>query len=680
MKPPAQSATVENEAEENLRRTLMNLPIPVLCGSNGETPLITLVNRAFTTAFGYTHEDIPTVERWLELAYPDPAYRAKVLAAWLAGLETGRRDPDAVGRDTVHVQAKDGTVRDIIFRATLLPSGPVCTLQDITDLERYTRLLAEARAEAEAEATLRQRMTLAARAAKSAFWEWNLSTDTITWSAEMMDVFGVSETERHNEPMLWKLWQARVHPQDWTAAEAHAMKARETQSPINMEYRIILSDGEVRWIESRGDVLRETTAGPVRIAGISIDVTDRKLAEQTAATYREQLEQLLAERTSELDAAKRALERTAYELTENIPAGTFVMIQPPGASLGHFSFASNRFLELLGLTREAAEQDPLNVFARVHPDDHDEYLRKNIAVFERRIPLSEEFRTIIGGETRWLNAASNPRTLPDGSTVWEGVLTDITVEKEAALREKHREENHRRELGNKLRTSLNAAALAHEINQPLSRILLRARLDLEKENSAGRETLQALIDDAERVIATIEKMRVLLRNIETAQQPIDVAQVVRSALLQLKQPLRAGRIEVSHTGPRESCHILGDDVQLQMVMVNLVRNAIEAIEAIGESDGPRREISIELVPHEDTIDIVIGDSGLGWPGGTIDDVLLRTTKPEGSGIGLYVVKTALDNHGGRIAIGSSPLGGAEFRITLPRAARGVPSASVGPQG
>lgn len=116
-----------------------------------------------------------------------------------------------------------------------------------------------------------------------------------------------------------------------------------------------------------------------------------------------------------------------------------------------------------------------------------------------------------------------------------------------------------------------------------------------------------------------------------------------------------------------------------MVMVNLVRNAIEAIEAIGESDGPRREISIELVPHEDTIDIVIGDSGLGWPGGTIDDVLLRTTKPEGSGIGLYVVKTALDNHGGRIAIGSSPLGAPSSASPFP-AARGVPSASVGPQG
>ncbi|MBU3666368.1 MAG: ATP-binding protein [Chthoniobacterales bacterium] len=54
-----------------------------------------------------------------------------------------------------------------------------------------------------------------------------------------------------------------------------------------------------------------------------------------------------------------------------------------------------------------------------------------------------------------------------------------------------------------------------------------------------------------------------------------------------------------------------------------------------------------------------------WPGGTLDEMLLNTSKPEGSGIGLYIVKTAVENHRGTITIGRSPLGGAEFRITLP---------------
>ena len=175
--------------------------------------------------------------------------------------------------------------------------------------------------------------------------------------------------------------------------------------------------------------------------------------------------------------------------------------------------------------------------------------------------------------------------------------------------------------------------------------------------------MRALIDDAERVVTTIEKMRVLLRNVATDQKPVDLAQVVRSALHQLKQPLRAACVTVTHAGQDQRCVVLGDDVQLQMIVTNLVGNAIEAID---ESGSARREIFIGCLPHDGTVELVVGDSGPGWPGGSIDEALLRTTKRGGAGIGLYVVKTALDNHRGQIAIGRSPLGGAEFRITLAR--------------
>lgn len=230
-------------------------------------------------------------------------------------------------------------------------------------------------------------------------------------------------------------------------------------------------------------------------------------------------------------------------------------------------------------------------------------------------------------------------------------------------REKTTEQKQRELIEDKLKTSLNAAAVAHEINQPLSRILLRARLDLEKDSAAGKETLLALIDDAERVVTTIEKMKVLLRNVETVQKPVDLAQIVRSSLHQLKQPLRSARVKVTHTGPEQDCVVLGDDVQLQMILTNLVRNAIEAI---SDSNSPQREISITRILHEETIELVIGDSGPGWPGGTIEEMLLQTSKPGGSGIGLYVVKTAMENHRSRIEIGRSPLGGAEFRLAFRR--------------
>ncbi len=99
--------------------------------------------------------------------------------------------------------------------------------------------------------------------------------------------------------------------------------------------------------------------------------------------------------------------------------------------MAKFSFMSSRFLELCGLERQAAEENPFNAFACVHPEDHAEWVRKNAESFEKKIPFSEECRVVANGVTRWIHAESVPRDLPDGSIVWEGVLTDISRRKTA---------------------------------------------------------------------------------------------------------------------------------------------------------------------------------------------------------------------------------------------------------
>ena len=76
-----------------------------------------------------------------------------------------------------------------------------------------------------------------------------------------------------------------------------------------------------------------------------------------------------------------------------------------------------------------------------------------------------------------------------------------------------------------------------------------------------------------------------------------------------------------------------------------------------------------VIDGADKAEIVIGDSGPGWPGGTLDEALLASSKPAGTGIGLFVVRTAVENHRGTVTIGRSRLGGAEFRIVLPRRTR-----------
>lgn len=363
------------------------------------------------------------------------------------------------------------------------------------------------------------------------------------------------------------------------------------------------------------------------------------------------------------------LHRTAYELTESIPVGTYTMVLPPGGGMGRFSFMSTRFLELTGLDREAAAADPFQAFACVHPDDHAEWVRRNAEVFADKLPFFGECRIIVRGEVRWITAESSPRDLPDGSTVWEGVLIDITDRKRAeeALMAANRArelaaEAHRRELEHKLRVSLAAAAIAHEIDQPLATILLQSKT-VDKPGEAV-DALAVVAREAERVVATIDRMRKLLRSVQTEHAAVDLALVVQRSLLMIEDAARAAGVAVESAGLERPVVVSGDEVQLQIAAGNLLRNAIEALR---DRAAGRRRIRVEVVESAADVELVVGDSGPGWSGAERVGAPLATTKPEGTGVGLFVVRTVVENHGGSVAFRTSPLGGAEVRCRLPRA-------------
>jgi PAS domain S-box-containing protein len=510
----------------------------------------------------------------------------------------------------------------------------------------------------------------------------------------------------------------------------------------------------------------------------------------------------------ELLEARGKLERTAYELTDNIPVGTFTMVQPAGRGMAFFSFLSTRFLELTGLEREEAQSDPMKVFSCVHPEDRDEWVRKNAHVFEHMLPFHESCRVVVKGEVRWITAESTPRRLSDGSVVWEGVLTDITERKlaeqklaeseahlrrildnipiplvcttlekesritflneqftrtfgytlediptladwarvaypdaqyrteafaawdpalerairnkgtvesmefhvtnkegrkldvlisavvmeemmlgclidvternrmtaeldEARIREIRNEVEQKRKIQQKLLSSLAASAIAHEINQPLASIMINSKIALEKLDSEDtteqegeiRPILENLIRESDHALSTIEKMKVLMRNVQTDHKPARLSTVVRSSLLQFKNPIADSGISVAAEGD-ESLSVVGDDAQIQLALINLIRNAIEGIEL---AQSTRREISIGWREAGDCVELTVGDSGPGWrDGAPPDETPLETTKPSGSGIGLFVVRTAVQNHGGSVSFGTSPLGGAEVKLSFPK--------------
>ncbi|NDG24000.1 MAG: GHKL domain-containing protein [Synechococcaceae bacterium WBB_10_009] len=228
----------------------------------------------------------------------------------------------------------------------------------------------------------------------------------------------------------------------------------------------------------------------------------------------------------------------------------------------------------------------------------------------------------------------------------------------------------------KLRTSLEASAVAHEIKLPLSQILLSSRLLLEGADAdaalgaATRAELSAIAAAADQVVTTIEKMRTLLRNVQTNHSRLNLAHVANSALLYIRPALNRAGVQIERMGLGQPCLIDGDSTQLQIALVNLLRNSLEAL----EQQPPVRRLRVSLEQHSDQAFLQIEDNGPGFP--ALPDLLepLQTSRREGSGLGLFVVTTTLENHKGSIELGRSSLGGAAVTLRLPLAAAdGLPS-------
>lgn len=242
--------------------------------------------------------------------------------------------------------------------------------------------------------------------------------------------------------------------------------------------------------------------------------------------------------------------------------------------------------------------------------------------------------------------------------------------RQARLREKLLKEKQVLTLQKKLQTSVVAAAVAHEINQPLSQILLKTRLALESLPASGKkhghlsDLLQGIVSDSVKVKSTIEKMRALLRNVPTTLKPVHLRDVIDSSLLYLKPRLKQSAVAVETSTQGTPRPIAGDAQQLQLAFSNLIRNALDAVSNMPLGG---RKIRIQLIQRTTAIELVIGDSGPGISPEIKAEIfdLLTSDKPQGTGIGLYLVRTAMINHGGTVRHGFSDLGGVEFCLSFP---------------
>lgn len=288
--------------------------------------------------------------------------------------------------------------------------------------------------------------------------------------------------------------------------------------------------------------------------------------------------------------------RVAYDLTENIPVGTYTMVLRPGDEIANFHFVSKRFLEITGLTREEAQSDPLRAFECVHPEDLPVWIEKNRYAFERRCHFREETRVIIDGDTRWVVAESSPRRLEDGSWLWEGVIQDITDQKlaEAALAATTQLLVEQKQSEARLQER---QSLLRDMHDGLGAQLTLAAIRLRQGRISSGEAYQILRD-------CLADLRILMDSLDGIEQSL------LYCLSGLKQ-----RVEMSLAGGTISCTWdLDLNIKSELpprVVLDILRIVNEAITNAIRHSGCQI-INISAREAGDHIQIEISDDGKGF--------------------------------------------------------------------
>jgi signal transduction histidine kinase len=214
------------------------------------------------------------------------------------------------------------------------------------------------------------------------------------------------------------------------------------------------------------------------------------------------------------------------------------------------------------------------------------------------------------------------------------------------------------------------ASIAHEINQPLGSILTNtetARAILKSPNpniNELNEILGDILKDDQRATEVIRRMRSLLKNAPFELKNFDLNEVVEETI-GFFSALAVGRnFKMANVITQDALPILGDRIQLQQVILNLVVNGIDAMK---DTPDENRIITIRTSRVENFAQLTVSDHGSGIPEDKLKEVFepFFTSKPEGMGMGLSIARTIVEAHNGQLSAQNRDHGGATFRIRLP---------------
>ncbi|MGE5213976.1 MAG: PAS domain S-box protein [Nitrospirota bacterium] len=595
---------------------------PVLIWMSGVDKLCTYFNKRWLEFTGRSLEE-EMGNGWLEGVHRDDLRKC---------LETYTKAFDARKPFVMQYRLRrdDGEYRSVSdhgvprYDADGAFAGYIGSCVDVTDLLRQERALHQ----------FEERVALAAEAAQLGVWEFDTSTNRIWISDKIREVFHFPQQDE----ISYREFEQRVHPDDRAARDRFIQRALSGNGSYEAEYRIVLPDGTVRWIGGRARVVKDAKGTGNRVLGVSMDITERKQAEELF-----------------------------HLATEASPSGT-VLINHEGQIVLVNAHAETLF----GYTRDELIGKGVEILVP-------ERFRESHAAQRAKFFIAPEARAM--GASRQLfgrrkdgsefpvEIGLNPIQTANGLLVLANV---VDISERLAAEEVARRTREQVELLS--RVSLlgeMTASLAHELNQPLAAIVNNATAAMQylEQSRLDPEQLQDILND---VVADGRRAYEVMHNVRSAikkgaaiRGPVNLNDVVKAIthMVQLDAAAHLCRIETSLTADLPSLE--GDPIQIQQAVINLVRNAFDAMRDVPPS---RRIVEIATDYNGDgTIGVAVRDYGSGISEASRERLFEQffTTKDEGLGMGLAIVRSIVEAHGGTITAENADGGGARFYFRLP---------------
>lgn len=470
-------------------------------------------------------------------------------------------------------------------------------------------------------------------------YEYDLVARQPIWTTSGDTFFGLAGAETETGPRYWS------HALDIQVRDVLDTAMANGQDRAHFDFDFRHPDGSPRRAEGWARIIRDGDGRPVRLLGTHLDVTERR------------------EREREL----RAGEAERQAILATVPDAMFVCDER-----GHVRACSATACQLLGHSESELIGVPLSQL--IEDPRGPAAVRRDLA---RARKLGPGGQWPVPINVRRADGEPVPISFVLGDAFVEGTRMYVVFGRDMrptiATEERfHRLNNDLAQVSRLGMMGEMAGALAHELSQPLSAIVnFLGAVDLMLDNGDDtdiarlRQALHRASEQASRAGEIIRRLRAFILRGEADMRAEPLTSLVREAAALALFNSSSFGIRLFYDFEHEGRIVLGDRIQIQQVLVNLIRNAADAMTA--QADGRRELLISTKMARDNLIEVVVQDSGPGIAPEMLERLFspFATTKREGLGFGLAISRRIIEAHGGQLSAVSAEEGGAIFRFTLP---------------